>query len=82
MFLMEESEKEDSAVKVKGQKPPPLSLIPCFDSPEPSPGAPLSDDSSLDDHTSETTDSMTAANIARLDIALYKLINKGFSSGK
>ncbi|XP_060559676.1 uncharacterized protein LOC132719793 isoform X3 [Ruditapes philippinarum] len=76
MFLMEESEKEDSAVKVKGQKPPPLSLIPCFDSPEPSPGAPLSDDSSLDDHTSETTDSMTAANIASLEKANIRLLEE------
>lgn len=65
IFLMDEPDREVSAVKVKGEKPPPLSLIPCYDSPEPSPGAPLSDDSSLDDQTSETTESMTAANILR-----------------
>lgn len=65
IFIMDESDKEDAGNKIKGRKPPPLTLRSCFDSPEQSPGALLSDDSSLDDHTTVTTESMTAANIAR-----------------
>lgn len=66
MFLMDESEREEPPrEKVKGQKPPPLTLIPCLDTPDHSPGGHVSDESSLDDRVTETTGSMTAANIAR-----------------
>lgn len=51
--------------KVKGQKPPPLTLQPCLDSPEEtSPGA-RSSDASFDDNTSITMESMTENNIKR-----------------
>lgn len=63
-FVMEDTGPVEG--KVNGRKPPPLTIVPCFDSPEEqSPGAPISDDSSLDDHTTETTESMTQANIAK-----------------
>lgn len=63
IFVMDDA--DPIVGKVNGDKPAPLSLMPCFDSPEQSPGAQVSDDSSLDDHTTETVESMTQANIAR-----------------
>lgn len=63
IFVMEDTEPIEGKVNGSNQKP--LTFIPTFDSPEPSAGAPNSDDSSLDDHTTETMESMTQANIAR-----------------
>ena len=67
MFTMDESEKasESDSSRIKGEKPPPLTLMPCYDSPELSPGVLMSEDSSLEDNISATTDSMTQANISR-----------------
>ena len=66
MFQMDESERAwESDSKVKGEKPPPLTLMPFYDSPDLSPGVLVSEDSSLEDNVSATTDSMTQANISR-----------------
>ena len=65
LFVMEEQEKMPTPPLKKGEKPAPLTLIPYYDSPEPSPGVPASDSSSLDDQTTETMESMTQANIMR-----------------
>ena len=67
MFTMDDSEKasESDSSRIKGEKPPPLTLMPCYDSPELSPGVLMSEDSSLEDNISATTDSMTTANISR-----------------
>ena len=74
MFLMDESDKtSESETKTKGQKPPPLSLLPCYDSPEVSPGFPMSEDSSLEESTSATTESMTQSNIIRYGVRLSML---------
>ncbi|XP_052240409.1 uncharacterized protein LOC127851019 isoform X3 [Dreissena polymorpha] len=72
MFLMDEP--DGASQKVKGQKPPPLALIPYYGSPEPSPGAPVSEDSSLDDQSTETMESMTQHNIASLEKANKRLL--------
>ncbi|KAK3091710.1 hypothetical protein FSP39_022073 [Pinctada imbricata] len=62
----------------KGQKPPPLTLMPCTDSPEEvSPGA--RSRSSLDsfgEDTSVTMESMTEANISRLEKANARLLEE------
>lgn len=52
--------------QVKGQKPPPLILQPCFDSPEEASPGGRSSDGSFDDNTSITMESMTENNIKRL----------------
>ena len=75
MFLMDDSDKvSESEIKSKGQKPPPLSLLPCFDSPEVSPGFPISEDSSLEENISATTESMTQTNILRYGHCLMVFI--------
>ncbi|XP_063444272.1 uncharacterized protein LOC134724881 isoform X4 [Mytilus trossulus] len=62
--------------KVKGQKPPPLTLQPCIDSPEEtSPGA-RSSDASFDDNTSITMESMTENNIKSLEAANVSLVEE------
>ncbi|XP_071129920.1 calponin homology domain-containing protein DDB_G0272472-like isoform X2 [Mytilus edulis] len=62
--------------KVKGQKPPPLTLQPCLDSPEEtSPGA-RSSDASFDDNTSITMESMTENNIKSLEAANVSLVEE------
>ncbi|KAL4239226.1 hypothetical protein ACF0H5_000043 [Mactra antiquata] len=76
MFLMDESEREEPTQKVKGQKPPPLTLLPCLETPEHSPGGQISDESSLDDRVTDTTGSMTAANIASLEKANIRLLEE------
>ncbi|XP_076073735.1 uncharacterized protein LOC143045245 isoform X3 [Mytilus galloprovincialis] len=61
---------------VKGQKPPPLTLQPCLDSPEEtSPGA-RSSDASFDDNTSITMESMTENNIKSLETANVSLVEE------
>lgn len=67
------SSEEPTIFKVKGQRPPPLTLQPCPDSPEEvSPGCRSSDASSIegteddeDDLTSVTTEGLTESNINR-----------------
>lgn len=51
--------------KIKGQKPPPLTLQPCSDSPEETSPGGRSSDASFDDNTSITMESMTDNNIKR-----------------
>lgn len=51
--------------KIKGQKPPPLALQPCSDSPEETSPGGRSSDASFDDNTSITMESMTENNIKR-----------------
>lgn len=67
-FTVEEEPQAAPARKLsKGQKPPPLTLMPCSDSPdEVSPGArSRSSLDSFEDETSITTESMTESNISR-----------------
>ncbi|XP_052068018.1 uncharacterized protein LOC127707483 isoform X4 [Mytilus californianus] len=62
--------------KVKGQKPPPLSLQPCFDSPEETSPGGRSSDASFDDNTSITMESMTENNIKSLETANASLVEE------
>ncbi|KAK3601782.1 hypothetical protein CHS0354_041697 [Potamilus streckersoni] len=77
-FIPDEPAKDvPTPAKVRGQKPPPLTLIPCIDSPEEvSPATRCSDDSSLDDTTIDTVESMTQSNISSLEKANYKLLEE------
>lgn len=62
----------------RGQKPPPLTLMPCSDSPdEVSPGArSRSSLDSFEDETSITTESMTESNISSLEKANARLLEE------
>ncbi|WAQ97517.1 hypothetical protein MAR_030207, partial [Mya arenaria] len=73
MFLMDEP---DGGLPRDRRKPPPLTLIPCGESPEHSPGAPVSDDSSMDDRSTETMESMTQHNIISLEKANKQLLEE------
>ncbi|KAL3876593.1 hypothetical protein ACJMK2_034422 [Sinanodonta woodiana] len=78
LFILDEPALDiPTPAKVRGQKPPPLTLIPCIDSPEEvSPATRCSDDSSLDDTTIDTVESMTQSNISSLEKANYKLLEE------
>jgi len=66
IFSMEDTYINPVERKDPVSKPPqPLALMPTFVSSEKSTSAPVSDDSSIDDHSTETFESMTQANIAR-----------------
>lgn len=66
-FTVEEEPQAPTRKLSRGQKPPPLTLMPCSDSPdEVSPGArSRSSLDSFEDETSITTESMTESNISR-----------------
>lgn len=60
----------------KGQKPPPLTLQPCFDSPEEASPGDKSSEASFGDDTSLTVESMTESNLTSLEKANCQLMER------
>ncbi|XP_033755867.1 LOW QUALITY PROTEIN: uncharacterized protein LOC117338615 [Pecten maximus] len=60
----------------KGQKPPPLTLQPCFDSPEEASPGDKSSEASFGDDTSITVESMTESNLTSLEKANCQLMER------
>lgn len=77
-FTVEEEPQAPTRKLSRGQKPPPLTLMPCSDSPdEVSPGArSRSSLDSFEDETSITTESMTESNISSLEKANARLLEE------
>ncbi|XP_061174996.1 uncharacterized protein LOC133184138 isoform X2 [Saccostrea echinata] len=77
-FSVEDQQQTPVRKLSKGQKPPPLTLMPCSDSPdEVSPGArSRSSLDSFEDETSITTESMTESNISSLEKANARLLEE------
>ncbi|XP_060068649.1 uncharacterized protein LOC132548771 isoform X2 [Ylistrum balloti] len=70
-----ESEGEEPRL-AKGQKPPPLTLQPCFDSPEEASPGDKSSEASFGDDTSLTVESMTESNLTSLEKANCQLMER------
>ncbi|OWF44945.1 uncharacterized protein LOC110457666 isoform X2 [Mizuhopecten yessoensis] len=70
-----DSEGEEHRL-AKGQKPPPLTLQPCFDSPEEASPGDKSSEASFGDDTSLTVESMTESNLTSLEKANCQLMER------